>query len=57
MTSRKNEIQPEAAELRYKIAALDAELTENFTARLSIAPFLSRKLVSFQGNKGKPSYS
>ncbi|MYC75388.1 site-specific DNA-methyltransferase [Candidatus Poribacteria bacterium] len=55
--SSKNEIQPETAELRDKIAALDAELTEDFKTQFSIAPFLSRKIVSFQGNKGKPAYS
>ena len=55
--SPKNEIQPETAELRDKIAALDAELTEDFKTQFSIAPFLSRKIVSFQGNKGKPAYS
>ena len=57
MTSKKNEIQPEAAALRDKIAALDAELAEDFKAQFSVAPFLSRKIVSFQGNKGKPAYS
>ena len=41
--SPKNEIQPETAELRDKIAALDAELTEDFKTQFSIAPFLSRK--------------
>ena len=56
MTPQKNKIQPETAELRDKIAALDAELAENFKAQFSTAPFLSRKTVSFQGNKGKPAY-
>ena len=46
-TSPKNEIQPEIAELRDKIAALDAELTEDFKTQFSIAPFLSRKIGQF----------
>ena len=57
MTSEKNEIQLKTAELRAKIAALDAKLAEDFKAQFSIAPFLSRKIVSFQGNKDKPAYS
>ena len=57
MTSEKNEIQPETAELHEKIAALDAELAEDFKTQFSVAPFLSRKVVSFQGNKDKPAYS
>ena len=57
MTSEKNNIQSETAELREKIAALDAELAENFKSQFSVSPFLSRKIVSFQGNKDKPAYS
>ena len=57
MTSKKNEIQPETTELRDEIVALDAELAKDFKTQFSIAPFLSRKIVSFQGNKGKPAYS
>ena len=57
MTSEKNKIQPETAELRTEIAALDAELAGDFKAQFSVAPFLSRKIVSFQGNKDKPAYS
>ena len=57
MTSERNRIQPKTAELRAEIAALDAELTENFKAQFSAAPFLSRKVVSFQGNKDKSAYS
>lgn len=57
MTSERSEIQPETVELRDKIAALDAELAEDFKTQFSAAPFLSRKTVSFQGNKGKPAYS
>ena len=40
-----------------KIAALDAELTEDFKSQFSVSSFLSRKIVSFQGNKDKPAYS
>ena len=57
MTSEKNKIQPETAKLRAEIAALDAELAADFKAQFSVAPFLSRKIVSFQGNKDKPAYS
>ena len=57
MTSKKNEIQPETTELRDEIIALDAELAKDFKTQFSVAPFLSRKIVSFQGNKGKPAYS
>ena len=57
MTSEKNNTQSETAELREKIAALDAELTEDFKSQFSVSPFLSRKIVSFQGNKDKPAYS
>ena len=57
MTSEKNKIQPQTAELPAEIAALDAELAEDFKAQFSVAPFLSRKIVSFQGNKDKPAYS
>ena len=57
MTSEKNNIQPETVELRDKIAALDAELAADFKTQISVAPFLSRKIVSFQGNKDKPAYS
>ena len=57
MTSEKNKIQPKTAELRAEIAVLDTELAEDFKAQFSVAPFLSRKIVSFQGNKGKPAYS
>ena len=57
MTSENNEPQSETTELREQIAALDAELTEDFKAQFSVAPFLSRKIVSFQGNKDKPAYN
>ena len=56
MTSERNNTQPKAAELPDKIAVLDAELTENFKTQFSVSPFLSRKIVSFQGNKDKPAY-
>ena len=57
MTSQKNNTSPETTELREKIAALDAELAEAFKSQFSVSPFLSRKIVSFQGNKDKPAYS
>ena len=57
MTSERDKTQSESAELREKIAALDAELAENFKSQFSVSPFLSRKIVSFQGNKDKPAYS
>ena len=55
-TSPTNETQLETSELREKIAALDAELAADFKAQFSTARFLSRKTVSFQGNKDKPAY-
>ncbi len=57
MTDQKNGIQSQTSELRDEIAALDAELTEDFKSQFSIASFLSRKIVSFQGNRDKPVYS
>ena len=57
MTSENNESQSESAEFHQKIAALDAELTENFKTQFSVSPFLSRKIVSFQGNRDKPAYN
>ncbi len=57
MTSEKDKTLPETTELREKIAALDAELTEDFKSQFSVSPFLSRKIVSFQGNKDKLAYS
>ena len=57
MTSEKNKTHPEPAELREEIAALDAELTETFKAQFSVSSLLSRKIVSFQGNKDKPAYN
>ena len=57
MTSERDKIQPETIELHEKIAALDAELTKDFKSQFSVSPFLSRKIVSFQGNKDKPAYS
>lgn len=55
--TKKNVIQSESNELCNEVTALDTELTENFKSRFSVAPFLSRKIVSFQGNKDKPVYS
>ena len=57
MTSETNKTQPKTTELRAEIAVLNTELTEDFKAQFSVAPFLSRKIVSFQGNKDKPAYS
>ena len=57
MTSEKRNTLSETAKLREEIAALDAELAENFKSQFSVSPFLSRKIVSFQGNKDKPAYS
>ena len=47
MTSKKHKTQSETTELHEKIAALDTELTEDFKAQFSVAPFLSRKIISF----------
>ena len=57
MTSERDKTLPETTELHKKIAALDAELTEDFKSQFSVSSFLSRKIVSFQGNKDKPAYS
>ena len=57
MTPENSEPQPESAEFREKIAALDAALTEDFKSQFSVSPFLSRKIVSFQGNKDQSAYS
>ena len=57
MTSERDKTLPETTELHEKIAALDAELTEDFKSQFSVSSFLSRKVVSFQGNKDKPAYS
>ncbi len=57
MTSENDKPKSETAELHEKIAALDAELTEDFKSQFSVSPFLSRKIVSFQGNKDKPAYN
>ncbi|MXZ01672.1 site-specific DNA-methyltransferase, partial [Candidatus Poribacteria bacterium] len=57
MIPENSEPKSESTELREKIVALDAELTEDFKAQFVVSPFLSRKIVSFQGNKDKPAYS
>ena len=57
MTSERDKTLPETTELREKIASLDAELTKDFKSQFSVSPFLSRKIVSFQGNKDKPAYN
>ncbi|MDE0638404.1 MAG: hypothetical protein OXI43_21390 [Candidatus Poribacteria bacterium] len=51
MTFQENEFESQTAELRDEITVLDTELTEEFKSQFSIAPFLSRKIVSFQGKK------
>ncbi len=56
MTTQKTENYTQFSELRSEIDKFDLELTKDFKSQLSIAPFLSRKLVSFQGNKDKPTY-
>jgi DNA modification methylase len=38
------------------ISDLDTQLTKHFDGKISTAPFLTRKIVSFQGNKEKPAY-
>lgn len=45
------------SDLLKKISSHDTELTEKFSSKFSTTPFLSRKVVSFQGNKDKPIYS
>lgn len=55
-TTLKSKIASNTSELRDKIEVFDVELAEVFKAQFSTAPFLSRKIVSFQGNKGKPAY-
>lgn len=57
MTFTNNGSEPENADLHNEIAALDADLMEVFEPQLSLSPFLSRKVVSFQGNKNRPAYS
>ncbi len=57
MTFTKNGSEPENADLHAEITALDADLMEEFEPQLSLSPFLSRKIVSFQGNKNRPAYS
>lgn len=46
----------DADRLLDELAALDAELAASFDGRIATEPFLSRKTVSFQGNKGKSAY-
>ena len=57
MTPENDKPQSESTELREKIVTLDTELTKDFKAQFVVSPFLSRKIVSFQGNKDKPAYS
>ena len=49
-------ITPERSGIISKIENLDANLAEHFGDKISIAPFLTRKIVSFQGNKDTPAY-
>ena len=51
MTFQENEFESQAAEPHDQITILDAELIKGFKLQFSIAPFLSRKIVSFQGKK------
>jgi len=44
------------AELRESIIQLDKSLEQKFSHRLEVCKDLSRVLVSFQGNKSRPSY-
>ena len=53
MTFQKDKVNSQSEEMRTVITKLDAELTEDFESQMSIAPYLSRKMVSFQGNKTK----
>ena len=43
-------------QLREEITELDKSLEQNFSDRLEVCRDLSRVLVSFQGNKSRPSY-
>lgn len=47
---------PEQFELKEKINQLNKRLELNFSCRLEVCKDLSRVLVSFQGNKSRPSY-
>lgn len=57
MTFQKDTVDTQSDGLRADIAKFDTELTKHFNSQMSIAPFLSRKIVSFQGNKSKPAYN
>jgi DNA modification methylase len=46
----------EQSQLKEKINQLDTRLGQNFSSRLEVCKDLSRVLVSFQGNKSRPSY-
>ena len=45
MNFTKNSSEPENADLHDEIAALDADLREEFEPQLSLSPFLSQKIV------------
>ncbi len=57
MATQKTKNYTQFLELRSEIDRFDLELTKDFKSQLSIVPFLSRKVVSFQGNKDKPAYN
>ncbi len=57
MTFQKDSVDSRSDNLRADITKFDTELAEDFKSQMSIAPFLSRKIVSFQGNKSKPAYN
>ena len=57
MTLQKDKVYTQSEEMRTEITKLDSKLTERFKSQMSIAPYLSRKIVSFQGNKARPAYS
>ena len=57
MTLQKDKVYTQSEEMRTVITKLDSKLTERFKSQMSIAPYLSRKIVSFQGNKARPAYS
>lgn len=47
---------PEKPSIISEIESFDTDLTEHFGDKFSIAPFLTRKIVSFQGNKNQAAY-
>ena len=51
-----NVILLEKPDIVAEIEGIDAELTQHFRDKISIAPYLTRKVVSFQGNKERAVY-